>query len=76
VQIAWGSLGQVLLVGLIAGAGGVTVFGIGVLGLSRAAVGREAGRSDPVGFGVAGLCFLVCAAAVVYGIYLIIPQFH
>jgi hypothetical protein len=24
----------------------------------------------------AGLCFTVCAAAVVYGLYLIIPQFH
>jgi len=24
----------------------------------------------------AGLCFAVCAAAVLYGLYLIIPQFH
>lgn len=76
MQIAWASLGQVLLIGLVAGAGTVTVFAVGVLGLSRAATARETGHTDPVGYGVAGLCFLLCAAAVLYGLYLLIPQFH
>lgn len=76
MQIAWASLGQVLLVGLIAGAGSVTVFAVGVLGLSRAATAREAGRTDVLGYGLAGLCFLVVIAVVLYGLYLIIPQLH
>ena len=76
MQIAWGSLGQVLLIGLIAGAGSVTVFAVGVLGLSRAATARDSGRTDPLGYGLAALCFLLCAAVVLYGLYLLIPQFH
>ena len=77
MHIAWSSLAQVLLIGLIAGVGLVIVFTIGVLGLSRAATAREAdGHSDPVGYGMAGVAFLVVAAAVLYGIYLIVPQFH
>jgi hypothetical protein len=77
VHIAWSSLAQVLVVGLLAGAGLVVAFTIGVLGLSRAASAREAdGRTDPVGYGMAALAFLVVAAAVLYGIYLIVPQFH
>lgn len=77
MHLAWGSLVQVLAVGLLAGAGLVVVFTIGVLGLSRAAAVREAdGRTDPVGYGMAALAFLVVAAAVLYGIYLIVPQFH
>jgi hypothetical protein len=77
MHIAWGSLGQVLVVGLLAGAGLVVVFTIGILGLSRAETVRaDNGRTDPVGYGIAGLAFLVCAAAVLYGIYLLVPQFH
>jgi hypothetical protein len=76
MHIAWHSLGQVLGVGLLVGAGAVTVFALGILGLNRVAVARDGGRTDPVGIGVAGLCFLACAAAVGYGIYLIVPQFH
>ncbi len=76
MHIAWHSLGQVLGVGLLVGAGAVIVFTLGVLGLSRVAVARDNGRGDPLGLGAAGLCFLACAAAVAYGIYLIVPQFH
>ncbi len=77
MHIAWGSLGQVLMVGLLAGAGLVVIFTVGILGLSRAATVRaDSGRTDPVGYGIAGLAFLVCAAAVLYGIYLLVPQFH
>jgi hypothetical protein len=30
----------------------------------------------PVDTAVAGLCFAACVAAILYGLYLIIPQFH
>jgi hypothetical protein len=76
VHIAWHSLGQVLGVALLVGAGAVIVFTLGVLGLNRVAVARDSGRGDPLGIGIAGVCFLACAAVVVYGIYLIVPQFH
>ncbi|HKS98305.1 MAG TPA: hypothetical protein VJT31_02145 [Rugosimonospora sp.] len=76
MQIAWHSLGQVLGVGLLVGAGAVIVFTLGVLGLNRVAVAREDGRGDALGAGIAGVCFLACAAIVVYGIYLVVPQFH
>jgi hypothetical protein len=33
-------------------------------------------RRPPVALFVAGLCFLACLAAVAYGLYLIVPQFH
>jgi len=42
----------------------------------RAETARAGGRTDPLGFGVAGLCFLAWPAAVLYGIYLIVPQLH
>jgi hypothetical protein len=76
MHIAWASLWQVFWVGLAVGAGAVVVFTFGVMGLSRVQVAREGGRTDPVGYGLAGVCFLACAFAVGYGIYLIVPQFH
>jgi hypothetical protein len=50
-----------------------------------AATGTEGAGAEAAGAGTsappsafvqAGLCFLVCAAVVAYGIYLIVPQFH
>lgn len=32
--------------------------------------------SRGLGAAIAGLCFAICAAAVVFGLWLIIPQFH
>ncbi|MYZ36748.1 hypothetical protein GT002_17010, partial [Streptomyces sp. SID4917] len=43
-------------------------------GRPRLAGGRR--RPSPLARAVAGLCFLACAAAVAYGLYLIVPQFH
>jgi hypothetical protein len=76
MSISWHQLGLVLLVGLVAGAGTVLVFTGGVLGLSLAASSRERGQSVAAGRGIAALCFLLCAVGVLYGIYLIVPQFH
>ena len=76
MDIKWGSLGQVATVSFGATVGIVIVFTLGV----RALAGREearaaggAGTAEAIG---AGACFLVCACAVLYGLYLIIPQFH
>ncbi|MFJ2651679.1 hypothetical protein ACIO1C_33760 [Streptomyces sp. NPDC087420] len=49
------------------GGGGSTAYG---------ARGAGAGRPGAPAVAVAGLCFLACAAAVFYGLYLIVPQFH
>ncbi|GAA5179800.1 hypothetical protein GCM10023322_10680 [Rugosimonospora acidiphila] len=76
MTIAWHSLGLVLAVGLLAGAGTVLVFTGGVLGLAMAEGSRERGGNGLAGRGLAGVCFLLCALGVAYGIYLIVPQFH
>jgi hypothetical protein len=54
-----------------------TKVAVGVAALSRRAVAVEEKKgSAPVDTAVAGLCFAACLAAVVYGLYLIVPQFH
>lgn len=77
MQLDWSALGEVAAVSTGVTVGVVVVFALGVLGLARAETAREGyGGTDTVGLGVAGLCFLACAAVVAYGIYLIVPQFH
>ncbi len=72
ITIDWGALGQVALASLVFGVGIVTIFSFGITALSR----REEGGSATVTTAIAGACFVVCVAAVLYGLYLIIPQFH
>ncbi|MFF3751604.1 hypothetical protein ACFYYH_14265 [Streptomyces sp. NPDC002018] len=83
VALDWSGLGEVALVSVGATVGVVFVFALGVRLLSPrdASDGRPGagggGRRPPVpARAVAGLCFLACAAAVAYGLYLIVPQFH
>lgn len=73
-MIDWISLLKVAAVSLLFGVGIVTVFSLGLAALpeSRTSGSPRAGG----GAAVAGVCFLACAAAVLYGIYLIVPQFH
>lgn len=59
------ALWKVLLASLLAGAGLVVVFSLALVGLSS---GRAAGRAG------AGLCFLVVAAGVVLGLYVMIAK--
>jgi hypothetical protein len=40
------------------------------------AVHGAASGGRTLGAGLAGLCFAICAAAVLYGLWIIIPQFH
>jgi hypothetical protein len=78
ISIDWADLAKVAEVSAAFGVGIVVVFALGVLATSRAAAARVAQR--PVqrasGFAVAGTAFALCAAAVLYGLYLLIPQFH
>ncbi|MFE8943056.1 hypothetical protein ACWDZ8_20205 [Streptomyces sp. NPDC003233] len=79
MHVDWSALGKVAAVSLGVTVAVVVVFTFGVLGLSRAeSDAAEAGRSGAATAGrvQAALCFLACAAVVVYGICLIVPQFH
>jgi hypothetical protein len=80
--IDWTALGKVAGVSLIFGVAVVVLFSLGIVGLSMAR-GNDtgegpvsAGNSRVAGSLLAGVCFVVCAGAVLYGLYLIIPQFH
>jgi hypothetical protein len=80
MTLDWSALGQVTVVSIGATVAVVVVFTLGVLVLARREEMTEGGGGTGGGGAVApagaGLCFLVCAAAVLYGLYLIIPQFH
>jgi hypothetical protein len=76
MQIDWQALGTVLGVTLAVTVGLVGVFTLGIVGLAR----REAAADGAAVSGVSGAltrtgayaCFALCAAAVAYGIYLIV----
>ena len=77
MHIDWSALGQVALASLIFGVGLVVLFAIGITAWSRRAIAVEAKKGNaPVDTAVASLCFAACVAAILYGLYLIIPQFH
>ncbi|WUH89083.1 hypothetical protein OG900_02340 [Streptomyces sp. NBC_00433] len=76
MDVKWGSLGQVAVVGFGATVGVVLIFALGVRALAGRDTARTAGRDGTAEATAAGACFAVCAAAVLYGLYLIIPQFH
>lgn len=79
MTIDWHALGTVLAVTLLSTVGLVGLFTLGVVGLakresgaeSRAQSGRASGAAA-LTRGGAYLCFAACAAAVAYGIYLIV----
>ncbi|MBO4257095.1 hypothetical protein [Streptomyces griseorubiginosus] len=77
MDLDWNALGKVTGVSIGVTVAVVVVFALGVLGLARYEGAREeGGGTSALGMAQAGLCFLACAAVVVYGIYLIVPQFH
>lgn len=72
MNIDWGALGSVFVIALVVVVVLTALFAIGVRGLSARAVARDAGTSGgAVGTATAAICFVVCAAIVGYGIYLI-----
>lgn len=71
--VDWGSFVVVFLVALVASLVVVTSYALGLRLLSTGETTRQ--RSLPATVG-AGLCFAVGVGAVLYGLWLIIPQFH
>lgn len=82
MSIDWAALGQVFGVSLAVTVGMVGVFTLGIVGTSRKATPEQGGTAATVPGGAVGgsplartgayACFAVCAAVVVYGIYLIV----
>jgi hypothetical protein len=79
ISINWSDLIKVAEVSLVFTVGIVAVFAVGILGMARFETARTStGRAGARVGGalLAGACLLICAAAVGYGVYLLIPQFH
>ena len=73
---------EIIVFGLLAGAGLPAVFAIGIRALSMPARGRTTSGDDqlvggnPAGMAVAALCFLIVLAAIGYGIFIIVKSGH
>jgi hypothetical protein len=76
MDIKWGSLGEVAVVSIGATIAVVVLFAFGVRALAERDTIRAEGGDGTFQQVSAGACFVVCACAVLYGLYLIIPQFH
>ncbi|MFD7237960.1 hypothetical protein ACFWAT_21975 [Streptomyces syringium] len=81
MNIDWASLGQVFGVSLVVTVAMVGVFTLGIVGTSRKPQGTQDGAAGAAAAGTAPTavartgayaCFALCAAAVAYGIYLIV----
>ncbi|MCC3779423.1 hypothetical protein [Streptomyces sp. UNOB3_S3] len=75
MHIDWAALGQVFGVSLVVTVGLVGVFTLGIIGTSRkpaAADAASTGGTTALARTGAYTCFALCAAAVGYGIYLIV----
>lgn len=72
MKIDWAALGSVFGVSLVVTVGLVTLFTLGIMGLSRRERASEQGGSAALALTGAYVCFGACAAAVAYGISLIV----
>jgi hypothetical protein len=76
--INYHALGNILLYGLVLGAGLPALFAVGLLALdydetdAAVASGTAAVTRNPARIAVAGLCFAVVLAAAAYGVYFIV----
>lgn len=68
--VDWSTMGEILGIGLLAGAGLVAVFSVGLVFLSHS--GFEAGtgtvRRNPFVLAASVICFLIVVGGVAYGI--------
>ncbi|MGW3953969.1 hypothetical protein ACWEKM_24315 [Streptomyces sp. NPDC004752] len=71
MKIDWAALGSVLGVSLTVTVALVTLFTLGVAGLSHRERAAARGGSGGLALTAACACFAACAAAVGYGIHLI-----
>ncbi|WNV87179.1 hypothetical protein [Umezawaea sp. Da 62-37] len=74
MHVNWSALGEVLLVALTAGVGVVALFSSGIVALDRRTTARADRRPAGVATATSALCFLACAAVVVYGLYLVVVR--
>lgn len=68
--VDWDALWRVLALGIGFGVGVVVLFSVAIAGLDDA---DSAGRRNR-GRAVAGICLAVCAAAIVYGIWVMLDK--
>lgn len=71
MTIDWAALGQVFGVSLAASIALVGVFTLGIVGTSGGGAKTQGGGATALSRTGAFVCFAVCAAAVAYGIYII-----
>jgi hypothetical protein len=71
MKIDWAALGSVFGVSLVVTVALVGLFTLGILGLSRQERAQTRGGSAALAVTGAYTCFAACAAAIGYGIYLI-----
>ncbi|WP_164909415.1 hypothetical protein [Mycobacteroides franklinii] len=80
LHIDWMALGRVVAISAAVGVAIVAAFSVGVLGISRADTAISDGGVDQPrrlsGYLQAAAMHGLCIAAVAYGLYLLIPQFH
>jgi hypothetical protein len=72
MKIDWAALGSVFGVSLVVTVGLVALFTLGIAGLSRRERAAAEGGSAALAVTGAYVCFAACAAAVAYGISLIV----
>ncbi|MEU2153465.1 MULTISPECIES: hypothetical protein [unclassified Streptomyces] len=72
MKIDWAALGSVFGVSLIVTVALVGLFTLGIVGLSKQEAAAAQGGSAGLARTGAYACFALCAAAVAYGIYLIV----
>ncbi|MFD0268475.1 hypothetical protein ACFVGY_18165 [Streptomyces sp. NPDC127106] len=72
MKIDWAALGSVFGVSLSATVALVALFTLGLVGLSKHEAAAEQGGAATLARSGAYACFAVVAAAVAYGIYLIV----
>ncbi|MER7171209.1 hypothetical protein [Streptomyces mesophilus] len=72
MKIDWAALGSVFGVSLLATVLLVGLFTLGIMGLSRQEAATAQGGSAALARTGAYACFALCAAAVAYGIFLIV----
>lgn len=72
MKIDWAALGSVFGVSLLATVALVGLFTLGIVGLSKQETASASGGSATLARTGAYACFALCAAAVAYGIFLIV----
>ncbi|KUN04086.1 hypothetical protein AQI95_21915 [Streptomyces yokosukanensis] len=74
MKIDWAAIGSVFGVSLVSTVALVALFTLGINGLARRE--KAAAQGGSAGLAVTGayVCFAACAAAVAYGIYLIVAK--